>query len=377
MSRQEYTDNTASEIRDRKVKLMEGAIVFVLVLGLCVYLGIRFAQDPVAPEEPVATTMIEADQTTTPITTEPAGAEPAAAVTDGGTEPAVVAETEPSIATPDERGLQPEIPLLATYSNAEETYLAGRYDEAAELFTSYCEQHPENAWGHYMHGLSLWKADRDEEAGAAFTAALQRKPDHLKSLVNLARVQLELDQAEAALASIEQAVAIAPDDVAARRVQGRVYHNLSRNDEAIAAYQQALERKADDAWTLNNLALIFIENEQFDRALAPLARAAELAPEVAVIRNNLGTALERSGHLTQARAQYLLASDLGHGRGEENHARLALVTIAADDPQADLTALAAAWTRSDDAEDRDPAGPGLDAVAALSFEEAEAQPEQE
>ena len=105
----------------------------------------------------------------------------------------VAEETEsavPADATPITEIVPEDLPLHVTYAVCEQAYADGRYQDAARMFTHYCDEHPTNAWGHYMLGLSLWKADRDTEAVTAFQAALEQKPDHLKTLVNLARVQL-------------------------------------------------------------------------------------------------------------------------------------------------------------------------------------------
>ena len=372
---------TPEELRARKVRLAEGGIVFALVVGLCVFLGIHFADD--GGEQTVAAQVVTGDAPPAPVTvpvesaTTPASQEVAAA----GTEPVAVAsagdtrDTDAGAAgatgpTPDEpltlQEMLPDVPVAVTYSTAEQTYFAGRYDEAAAMFSVYSERHPENTWGHYMRGLALWKADRDAEAVAALEQAISLKADHLKSLVNLARVQLELDRPDEALAAIESALDVAPDNVDARRVLGRVYHELDRLEDAATAYGEALRLRADDAWSLNNLALVWIEQDDQAAALPALARAAELAPEVAVIRNNLGTALECTGHLTQAREQYLLAADLGSARGELSLARLDAVAIPAADAVADLGALAAAWSLPDDDAGNDVATPTTDTVAAVT-----------
>jgi len=362
------TRSDAAENRDRKTKLAEAGVVFVLVLSLCVFLGIRLAQQPVT--EPTVAMMEQPDlppaDFVLPSVSVP-GPEPV--ITPDGMEPAGVVQPEISAGTgqvPDIREILPEVPVYVTYTSAEQTFFEGRYGEAAEMFAVYCERHPVNTWGHYMHGLSLWKAGRNEDARHAFNNALSLQPDHLKSLVNLARVELDLSSPEAALATIERALDVAPRHVEALRVLGRVYHQLDRPDQAAATYLQALQLKADDPWTLNNLALIHIEQEEFARALAPLARAAELAPTVAVIRNNLGTVLERTGHLAQAREQFLLAADLGSARGEDSLSRLAAMTIPASEATADLAAIAAAWNVTDHPGDRQ--ATGQDAVAALTSE---------
>lgn len=328
--------------RARKIKLAEGGILFVLVLSTCVYLGLRFAHEPI-DESTAATASYGLHGQTTAlggngpvdVTAAPAAVEP---------QPVAVQAVESPRQPLDIREVLPEVPIYVTYSSAEKAYFEGRYTEAAEMFAEYSDRHPANTWGHYMRGLALWKAGRPGDARGALESALGLDPEHLKSLVNLARVELELAEYDAAMVAIERALDIAPHHVEALRVLGRIYHQLDRPDTAAATYMQALRLKADDAWTLNNLALVYIEREQFDRALPALARACELAPSVAVIRNNLGTALERTGHAKQALAEYEQALLLGSQHGEDNFVRLDAVILRVDEPAADLSALAASWS---------------------------------
>ena len=60
----------------------------------------------------------------------------------------------------------------ASYESAESAFNAGRYPEAAQLFTAYTATHAENPWGHYMLGMSTWKAGDREKALSAFDQAL-------------------------------------------------------------------------------------------------------------------------------------------------------------------------------------------------------------
>jgi len=375
------TQVTAEELRARKVKLAEGGIVFVLVLGLCIFLGIHFARDGGPEATPVTAEITQPDLPPAPIAVTEVATQPAVEAAPAGTEPAgEVAPEVPGTVAPERsagdgqvppvREILPDVPELVTYSGAEQAYRDGRHAQAAAMFAVYCAEHPGNAWGHYMRGLSLWKAGRGAEAADALQDALAQKPDHLKSLVNLARVQLDLGRPEAALASVDRALDTAPDHAPALRVRGRALHELGRTDAAEASYLAALRLQADDGWALNNLALLWIEQEEFERALAPLARAAELLPAAAVVRNNLGVALERTGHAGQAAEQYALAADLGSGRGEESFLRLEELGAVGADPApapVDLTALAAAWTVPGEAADPVQASAG-EAVAQATFE---------
>ncbi len=337
---------------NRRMKFVEAGMLFVLALGLTVFLGLKVLQGDGASDAPAVSQ----------VGTEAAWQAPAEVAT------ASVADSvapEPDVAV-EAAAPAPELPTLITYANAEAAYFAHHYDEAAEMFAQYCDAHAENAWGHYMHGLALWKAGHDDDAATAFHAALALKPDHLKSLVNLARVELERGDAEAALASVQAAVDLAPDDVAARRVLGRAYHSLGQRDAASEAYVEVLRSQPDDVWTLNNLGLVRIEQERYGDALPALARAATLAPDVAVIQNNLGMALECTGHLAQAKSAYAAALDRD-GRAAHAEANLIRIEDLGDLPVSDpvdLAALGATFTVTPPAT---PVAPSTAAVAAVTI----------
>ncbi len=222
----------------------------------------------------------------------------------------------------DADGPEQPLPRDPTYPGAESLYHQGEYTEAVRHFEAYTRDHPDNPWGHYMLGLSAWKAGEPEEAVRGLEAALERDPDHVKSLVNLSRVLLELDRPEEARGHVRKAVDTAPGSADALRVAGNAALETGETETAVRRYRQALAVDGADAWSANNLGLLLLRQGRFEDALGPLARAVEIRPDVGVFRNNLGAALERTGHLAAARAQYRGAADTGHGKAEASLTRL-------------------------------------------------------
>ncbi len=235
------------------------------------------------------------------------------------------------------------IPENLTYAMAESAYTAKRYDEAAAMFTVLSESARDNAWNHYMLGLSLWKSGEPEKAERAFTAAIDLDPKHLKSELNLARVLLELERPVEALTHVERGVAIDSTSPEVWRLVGRVNGELRQVEPALAAYRKAVVLDELDVWAMNNMGLLLIETGRFKEAIGPLARATEIRPEAPVFQNNLGMALERTGHYTAAGVAYraALASDSTYRRATVSLAR---VETLLEDPTmtvVDLPALAA------------------------------------
>ena len=88
------------------------------------------------------------------------------------------------------------------------------------------------------------------------------------------------------------------------RLLGRAQAELGHFDDAIDAYQRAITIDDQDVWAMNNLGYIYIQQGRSDAALPPLARAVEIRSNVPVFQNNLGMALERAGHLSDAKTAY-------------------------------------------------------------------------
>lgn len=236
----------------------------------------------------------------------------------------------------------PEPPREVTYEEAETAYNARRYDEASDLFARYIERKPGNPWGHYMLGLSAWKAGRLDTAETAFRQALALDTTHVKSHVNLTRVLLDAGRPGEAYTTIDNALIIDESSAVAWRLKGRVCDDLERGDEAIAAYRHAIQLDPADAWSMNNLAYLHIRQGRFEEALGPLARAIELQGDVAVFHNNLGMALERTGHLQAAEDAYAaaIAADPTNEKAASNGERIAAVLKSPDETPVDLTELA-------------------------------------
>ena len=262
----------------------------------------------------------------------------------------VAAVTEPAAPVPPPTAPEPEaeVPVVAanvTYGDAETVYRSGKYHDAMELFSVYVLRRPENPWGHYMLGISAWKAGELERAETALTKAVELSPKHVKGLVNLARVLLDRDRPEAALVHLERALEIDSAATETWRVMGNALSDLGRNDDAIASYRHALSADGEDTWSMNNLGLVLIREGRYEEALPPLARATELSPKTAVFQNNLGVALERSGYPVEAAGAFRAALDAqpGYGKAEQSLARVEKVSVPNTVPPLDLKALAGSF----------------------------------
>ncbi len=322
--------NTQSQ---RQMKIAEAAVLLVLVLGLTVFVGMRFA-----PTKDISE--IGAEVTVSEIIVPQENIPPAATVVPETSEEVTVAAIEEPTA------LEMDPPRIITYASAEKAYFDGDYKDAALQFSEYTQDHASNAWGYFMLGLSEMKAGDEEGSELAFQSALQIKPDHVKSLVNYGRLLLELDRTEEARTQVELALVTDPDNISAKRVLGRIYHNLQELDSAKDAYKTVLRSKINDAWSLNNLGLICIEQGLYEDAIAPLAKATGLRSDVACFHNNLGVALEKAGQFRAAAAAYdnALLADNNYTKAEVSLARVEKLSDDNDTVDIDLIAMAANFT---------------------------------
>ncbi len=243
-------------------------------------------------------------------------------------------------ATPEVTTEEPVVARTVSYAAAESAFGKARYPEAVELFTTYVGANPENAWGHYMLGMSAWRAGESEKAIESFDKALQLDPSHRKSLFNSGRVLLEAGRAKDALERIQKGLELEPMSNEGLRLLGRARYELAQVDEAIKAYQRALTLDENDVWSMNNLGLIYIQQGRSTEAIPSLARAVELRGNSPVFQNNLATALEKSGYPTAAAKAYegALAADSAYSKAAVGLAR---VTGGAQQPESTTVDLAA------------------------------------
>ena len=126
MTRQEFTTP-----RERKMKFAEAGVLFVLVLALTIFVGVKVAtrgdEDIVTPEPVVAITEITSETVEQISKDEPV-------VTVEAEHPAEVA------AEPEALDVETVEREIITYAEAEKAYFDRRYEEAADMFNLYTDE---------------------------------------------------------------------------------------------------------------------------------------------------------------------------------------------------------------------------------------------
>jgi Flp pilus assembly protein TadD len=257
-----------------------------------------------------------------------------------------VQESEPAKARPasmvspsplGDKGLDGAVPKIAgpaSFADGEAAYKAGNYGEATRVFEQYTGEKPDNAWGHYMLGLSASKSGDPAKAEKAFDEALRIDPDHFKSLVNLSRVLIDQGRFDDAITRLTHAGEIDPNSAEVHRLLGRTYAAQGKSDDAVQAYKRAIELDGKDAWSMNNLGLVFLEQGRPGDALPLLAKAVVLRKDVAIFHNNLGMALEHTGRFMAAATEYrgALQADPNYAKAQQNLARVEAVKVDSEEP---------------------------------------------
>jgi tetratricopeptide (TPR) repeat protein len=221
-----------------------------------------------------------------------------------------------------------------SFAHGEAAYQVGNYAEATALFEQYTGKEPGNPWGHFMLGLSAWKAGDPTKAETAFEDALSIDPEHIKSLTNLGRVLIEQGRFDDAFDKLMRAGDIDPNYAEVYRLLGRTYAAQGQIDEAMAAYREAIIRDNKDAWSMNNLGLLLFERGRADASIPLLAKAVELRNGVPAFHNNLGMALEHAGRFAAAATEYMnaLTADPGYEKALRNLERVEAVRVQSEEP---------------------------------------------
>lgn len=260
-----------------------------------------------------------------------------------GASPAVVSEVnDPVTGSPEATGTATDAIVEVSYTDAEAVFRSGDYGQAVELFAAYTDREPGNAWGHYMLGLSAYRAGDLVRAERAYDRALELDPSHVKSYLNSARVLIDLDRSHEAIERVNAALVHDSTSSDALRLLARAQAALGQADDAVGSYRQALVLDDRDVWAMNNLGLLYIEQGRPDEALPPLARAVQLRSTAPVFQNNLGVALERSGYLRQAAEAYTAAlrADSTYGKAGISLERVQALIDSSVVNTTDLTELA-------------------------------------
>jgi tetratricopeptide (TPR) repeat protein len=218
-------------------------------------------------------------------------------------------------------------PPARTFDTPGDAYKAGEFKAAAGMYRGLVTSTPDDAHGHYMLGLSSWKAGDFTGAKAALEKSIELDPQVPKAYFNLGRVLLDLRRPDEAMEVIEKGRALDSVSSDGVRLVARVHEERGDVEGALATYRDLVLRDDSDAWGLNNLGMLLLKRERVQEALGPMVRAVQVRPNAPLFQNNLGMVLERAGYPIAALRHYELAvrHDSGFVKAVRNVERLKAV----------------------------------------------------
>ncbi len=169
------------------------------------------------------------------------------------------------------------------YSQAFQSFQAGRFEESADLCRGLLDDFSDHAEGLHLLGAIDIQGGNYDSAIEHLTHATRLKPDHFYAYYNL----------------------------------GNALVKLGRVTEGIACYKKSIAINSDFVQALENLGAAFLANDEVEEAIVSYRRALDLNLNSFVSNKNLGFILQKSGNSGDAINYLKKALDLDPSFGDE------------------------------------------------------------
>ncbi len=230
------------------------------------------------------------------------------------------------------------VPAGDVLNAALQHHQAGRFEEAAGLYTKILQADPLHADANHLLGVIAFQLGRNEvaveligmaiaanrsnpafhsnlgnalngmgrlgDALAAYDTALRLAPDYAEAHNNRCNTLRDLGRLDEALAASDTALRLRPDYPDAHYNRGNTLRDLGRPHEALAAYDSALGLRPGYAEAYNNRGNTLQDMGRLDDALAAYQTALQLRPDYADAHYNRGITLRGMGRLDEALAAF-------------------------------------------------------------------------
>lgn len=217
----------------------------------------------------------------------------------------------PVEAKPMSRAATPPLPegVSAPWAEGLARYRGGDLEGALACFQALAAAHPQDAQGHYLHGLVLFKLGRYLAAEAPLRRSVALRPGE-DAQIKLALALGQEGDLPGCLAVLEQAAANLPGSAAVRAYLGTTLRSLDRVEEALDAYRAALALEPGHVPALWGLGLALGMVQHYGEGMATLRRAIALDPAFAPPHFHLGVLAWAAGEPEETRRQEVLLRDL-------------------------------------------------------------------
>lgn len=165
---------------------------------------------------------------------------------------------------------------------------------------------PDNAYLHYVHGVTLHHADRADAARSAVNESLRLNPNDADTFALLASIELTRGDSAAALTAADQALALDPEDVSAANLRAMALVRLGRKAEATLTVDFALHRAAENALSHANQGWNYLHRNDPKRAQEFFREALRLDPDLDYARQGMLEALKARNPIYRGMLAYFL-----------------------------------------------------------------------
>jgi Flp pilus assembly protein TadD len=190
------------------------------------------------------------------------------------------------------------------FADAIAHHMAGREDQAEQLYRMILAVPPVQAETSYNLGLLYQTKGRLVEAVAAYRYAVLLKQDHIDAYCNLATALQDLGQRDEAIEIYHKAIAIHPDFAMAYCNLGVALKEQRQAEQSLAAYRRAIDLRPSYDFAFANMAAVLLDLGRLDDAKAACSRAIELNPLMPMAHFNLGATLKAENKPAEAEAVF-------------------------------------------------------------------------
>jgi Flp pilus assembly protein TadD len=191
------------------------------------------------------------------------------------------------------------------------------------------EAHPNpEAIGLNNRGVALMGQQSIGEAQQTFAKAFKLDPGFAQAAINEGIALFTQQKLTAAANVLRQAIALEPNNTQAWYNLGLVQHAANDLGAALASFQHAERLDPRDADTLYFEGACYAEMRQYDQAIATFKKTLAINPLHASAEFGLARAMQRSGHIAEAREDFKafqhltstkLGTPIGQAYGEQGH----------------------------------------------------------
>src|ERR1039458_1855085 len=177
-------------------------------------------------------------------------------------------------------------------------------------------------------GVAQMSQQFTERAAETFTAAFKRDPKLAQAAINEGIALMALQKLDEAKKALRAALVLDQNNAQAWYNLGLAQHANNELEPALESFQEAAKLDPRDADSNYFEGVCYQEMKEFDKAIAILQKALEIDPQHASSEFALARALQRSGHVEDAKAHFKrfqhltsakIGAPIGLSYGEQGH----------------------------------------------------------